>query len=289
MSEPECREESVVAGFLCLERSFSLLLPERYEAMRALPETNFARPFFAALLLVAASVLGGAPAAVPAAQAQQMRGNAQDTTSAPIRFSVEVNGGFATYGRFLEQLAAEGRDERELTSRPGLALSAGVGVRLFERNTVRVLVQYLPGAFEFQADTGGSTGTVVPVGASDFRLVAGSIGIERRFVQIGRFAPYASVGLAAGAWTLTGDEGGDALVTSGSTETQLRFGGTSGIGLRVRLADGLSLNLEGNALSLGSPFDGENRFGVTVSPDTKIDEPSSVRVLRFRGGLRYTF
>jgi opacity protein-like surface antigen len=256
----------------------------------------------------AAGTAAGAPPSTPAATSRRAakngrgarcrarRASAADARQRPRHhecpdslFGGGERGGFATYGRFLEQLAAEGRDERELTSRPGLALSAGVGVRLFERNTVRVLVQYLPGAFEFQADTGGSTGTVVPVGASDFRLVAGSIGIERRFVQVGRFAPYASVGLAAGAWTLTGDEGGDALVTSGSTETQLRFGGTSGIGLRVRLADGLSLNLEGNALSLGSPFDGENRFGVTVSPDTKIDEPSSVRVLRFRGGLRYTF
>ena len=248
------------------------------------PKAHPLKTFLLAFVLVTGSVLGGVFAA-PAAQAQ---GNTPDNNSAPIRFSVEVNGGFATYGRFLEQLVAEERDERELTARPGLALSAGVGVRLFERNTVRVLVKYLPGQFEFVADTGGSTGTFLPGGATDFRLVAGSIGIERRFVQIGRFAPYASVGLAAGAWTLTG-ESDDALVMSGSSETQLRFGGTSGIGLRVRLAPSLSLNLEGNALMLGSPFDGENRFGVTESPNTKIDEPSSVRILRFRSGLRYTF
>lgn len=227
----------------------------------------------AALLVLAA---GFAPSAAHAQDRLQ---------NAPFNLSFELNGGAAFYGHFLEQRGANSvgpERERELTAQTGLSLGAAAGVRLFERNVVRLSVDYLPGSFEYQDDTGDRD--VVESTDADFRLLTASLEAERTFFQFGRLAPYASVGLSAGLWGIDGGSG----ITAGDSETLFRWGGTSGIGARVELTPSFYLNIEANALSMGNPFDGSDAF-LEDAPRATFDEPTSVNVLRVRGGLRYLF
>jgi opacity protein-like surface antigen len=149
-------------------------------------------------------------------------------------------------------------------------------------------VDYLPDSFEYEDDTGNRK--VTQFTDADFELFAASLEAERTFFQFGRFAPYASVGFSGGWWHL--DESSNPTfensITAGDSETVFRWGGTSGLGARVAITPSFSLNLEANALSIGNPFHGSDAFRVGA-PTTTFDEPSSVRVLRVRGGLRYTF
>ena len=233
-------------------------------------------------VLLAGFLFAGSFLAVPRAHAQD---NLQD---ASFRFSAELNAGGAFYGHFLEQRRTIPPNitggERELTAQTGLSLGAALGIRLFERNVVRLSLDYLPSQLEFQDDTGNGSDALDSGALADLQLFAVSVEAERTFFQAGRVAPYASVGLSGGLWSL--DEEGP--ITAGSQETLFRWGGTSGLGARVRLTPHLALNLEANALSLGNPFDGAEAFRVGGAGET-FEEPGSVRVLRVRGGLRYTF
>ena len=214
---------------------------------------------------------------------------AQSSPSGPIQFSVELNGGAAFYGHFLEQRVGEsagGISERELTAQTGLSLGAALGVRLFDKNVVRLSVDYLPSQLEYQDDTGTGSDALDSGPLGDLRLFATSLEIERTFTQWGRLAPYASVGLSGGWWNLA--EETERIRSGTDQQTLFRWGGTSGLGVRVSLTPSFSLNLEANALSLGNPFDGAKAFRA-ASASASFEEPTSVRVLRLRGGLRYLF
>lgn len=246
--------------------SYPRVLMPRYESR-----------FPACSVLVALLVLaaGFAPSAVHAQDRLQ---------NAPFNLSFELNGGAAFYGHFLEQqIEGEGR-QRELTAQTGPSLGGALGVRLFERNVVRLSVDYLPTELEYQDDTGDGNGVLDTDGLTDLSLLAASLEAERTFFQFGRLAPYASVGLSAGLWGIDGGSG----ITAGDSETLFRWGGTSGIGARVELTSNFYLNIEANALSMGNPFDGSDAF-LEDAPRATFDEPTSVNVLRVRGGLRYLF
>ena len=234
------------------------------------------------VVALAVVLAAGSLAAAPEAQAQS-------SPSGPIQFSVELNGGAAFYGHFMEQRVVSPIDEigeRELTAQTGLSLGAALGVRLFDKNVVRLSVDYLPSQLEYQDDTGTGSDALDSGALGDLRLLATSLEIERTFTQWGRLAPYASVGLSGGWWNLANET--ERIRSGTDQKTLFRWGGTSGLGVRVSLTPSFSLNLEANALSLGNPFDGATAFQV-ASASASFEEPTSVRVLRLRGGLRYLF
>lgn len=82
------------------------------------------------------------------------------------------------------------------------------------------------------------------------------------------------------------DEIGDGPVVPASDDP-IRIGLLTRAGLEVKATSHLAIRVEGSALSVRNPFDGENAFRVEQDR-TVLDEPEAAPLIRFNLGLAYS-
>lgn len=212
--------------------------------------------------------------------------SAQEMEAGNWAVSVEVFGGLATVGRFLEQ-AGPGNTEREITANNAAAYGASIGVQPWESTGLSFGVVTIPTMLAFKDDTGlGSTSPAIEndeVGDLDMLVVSG----EAKSSVLGSFGvlrPYTVVGVAAGWFAL---EDAPAAVNTGAEDTRFSFGGSGGLGVEIRPSDALILRLEASQFRLGNPFDGRDAW--RADDFETFDEPTSVRISRYTVGLGYSF
>ncbi len=228
------------------------------------------------------AVLAGA-VFLPDDAAAQRRGQFPDA-----RFTVEVFGGVADYGRFLEQYAIvdDFFGQRELTASTALALGVSVGAFAWEKTGVRLGFTWSPTELEFKDDSGIDVEVLDDDDLADLSAYVLSLDLMRFLLNPSRrFAPYASAGIAATWWSL-GDDGGLDEILSGD-DTHFRWGGMGSIGAQYRVNRNIGVRGEIATMGLGNPFDGNDAFRTATG--LTFDEPSSVRLTRITLALTYSF
>ncbi|HEX6940785.1 MAG TPA: hypothetical protein VF158_15320 [Longimicrobiales bacterium] len=234
---------------------------------------------------IVAAVLAGA-ALLPA------EGLAQRTRRPPrgdfpdAHITVEVFGGLADYGRFLEQFASSDgfTGQREVTASTALALGAAVGAYPWEKTGVRLGFTWSPTDIEFEDDSGTDVDILDEDDLADLSVYVLSLDVIRFLLDPSeRFTPYASGGITAAWWHL-GDDDGEILAVD---ETHFRWGGFGSIGLQYRATRHIGARLEVATMGLGNPFDGNNAYRTATG--VTFDEPSTVRLTRITLAVTYSF
>lgn len=203
------------------------------------------------------------------------------------RFTVEVFGGVADYGRFLEQYAMVGEflGERELRASTALALGLSVGAFAWEKTGVRLGFTWSPSELEFKDDTGIDVEVLDEDNLADLSAYVLSLDLMRfLFDPSRRFTPFASAGITATWWSLGDDDSGELISTD---DTHFRWGGMGSIGAQYRVNRKFGVRGEIATMGLGNPFDGKNSFRTATG--LTFDEPSSVRLTRITLALTYSF
>ena len=212
--------------------------------------------------------------------------SAQSSSFAAHPFTIEVNGGVATFSRFLEQRIDGG--ERELTAETSPTVSVAVGYQPWEKAAIRISGSFVPAKLEYKTDVGnGSTA----LDASDLgKINVVTLGVEVvRFVSlpVGPFRPYGSAGVLGSMWTMDTES-----LTPGEVAPQgdglLRLGAITRAGLQISATPQLSLRLEINSLTTGSPFDGKDSFRL-VDGETVFDESEVASIRQLMLGLAFAF
>jgi opacity protein-like surface antigen len=233
------------------------------------------------------ALLGLALVAAPLEQASTQEAMAP-------RFTVEAYGGASTFGRFLEQRIG-GAGERELTANTALAVGGSVGLRAWDRASVRLGFTWSPTELEFEDDRDLGVGDFDEEALTD--LDAYVLSLEVLSLVLGeerRLSPYAVAGIAGGWWSLDGEDEAEfgagedhATLATEDGDTQFRPGGVLGTGLQLRATPRLLIRLEAATFRLGNPFDGDESF--RVASGQTFDEPERVGMNRFTLNLAYAF
>ena len=224
------------------------------------------------------------------AEAQRMRG----AMFPEARFTIEVFGGLADYGRFLEQYAVI-RDvdefeviafgQREVTAKTALALGLSVGGFFWDKTGVRLGFTWSPSEIEYRDDTGTDSELFDEDDVADLSAYVLSLDLMRfLFDPRRRFAPYVAAGITGTWWSLDEDDDDEILSTDA---THFRWGGTTSIGLQYRATRKIGLRAEVATMALGNPFDGNDSF--RTDSGLTFDEPSTVRFTRITLALTYSF
>ena len=214
---------------------------------------------------------------------------------------LELYGGIATYGRFLEQVTTEGFGalrEREIRGSAGLTLGGSVGVSSNNLYGIEDVVgslgfQWTTSDFEFENDDPRVAGDIPDLDPGSFDSYLLSL-ILTKFLgdSDDAVAPYATVGFNGTWWHLKDTDvtaGGRVLPAQNGDRTLFRFGGSAGFGVQFDATDEFAIRLEAMRHSIRSPFngDGDNAWG--VSTGTTMDEPDRVGMSRYSINLIYRF
>jgi hypothetical protein len=213
---------------------------------------------------------------------------------------LEVYGGAATYGRFLEQLATEGVGalrERELSAGAGPTFGGSVGfsANVWEIEDVAGSIgfQWVSSDFELENDDPRVRNDFDDGEAGSFSAYVVYASLTKFMADTdGTLAPYAIVGLNGTWWSLDADEPvsgnlGRVTGTADGDETVFRLGGTAGFGLQIRADDSFAVRLETLRHSIRNPFDGDGDSAYNITTGTKTDEPDRVSVTRYSLGLLF--
>lgn len=210
----------------------------------------------------------------------------QSVAPSTPRFSLEVNGGAALFGRFLEQRLESG--ERELTAEAAPNVGFALGFQAWEKAGVRISGSFVPAQLEFRTDIGNGSAGLNAKDVGDINVW--TFGAEVvRFVslRVGPFTPYASAGIVGSVWSLD-SEGLASDVIEPENDSQLRLGFITRTGLQLNATSHLAIRLEIGALSTSSPFDGQDSFRL-VDGETVFDEAESSSIRQLNLGLVYAF
>lgn len=229
------------------------------------------------------------------AEAQRMRG----AMFPEARFTIEVFGGLANYGRFLEQYvvlldldddgvitddAVIAFGQREVTAKTALALGLSVGGFFWDKTGVRLGFTWSPSEIEYRDDTGTDVEIFDQDDVADLSAYVLSLDLMRfLFDPRRRFAPYVAAGITGTWWSLDDDD--DEILSTDATH--FRWGGTTSIGLQYRATRNIGVRAEVATMALGNPFDGNDSF--RTDSGLTFDEPSTVRFTRITLALTYSF
>lgn len=217
------------------------------------------------------------------AEAQRMRG----ARFPDARFTLELFGGLADYGRFLEQyvLVVDFLGQREVTANTALALGGSVDAFIWDRTGVRLGFTWSPSDLEYRDDSGLDVEVLDEDEVADLSVYVLSLDLMRFLLDPARrFAPYAAAGITAAWWSLGDDDAGEIITTD---DTHFRWGGTGSVGLQFRANRNIGLRAEVATMALGNPFDGNDAF--VTDTGLTFDEPSTVRFTRITLALTYSF
>lgn len=230
---------------------------------------------------VAVAVVAFTISAVTPARAQE-----EEARAVRPSLTVELYGGGAGFGRFVEQhVGPPPTFQRELTAAEAFALGGSLGLWPWAKTSVRLAVTYAPTELEYRDDTGTGSKAGDQEHLADLSALVFSGEVMRFLVDSRRrLAPYATGGVAVVRWGLADQQRVDDI--SAVHERQTRLGALGGVGLQVRLGWALATRLELNSFALGNPFDGRDSYLTTTG--TTFDEPSTVWLTRITLGLTYT-
>jgi opacity protein-like surface antigen len=239
-----------------------------------------------------------------ASQGEAQRWRGRNAWPEP-KFTVEVYGGIASFGEFLEQYAIDIDDEdivlfdgiigqRELRAGNAFTLGAAIAYRVWDKTDARLGFTWAHSELKYEDDTGLNLDFLDDDDLADFNVYVLSLEVLRFiFDHTCRLNPYLVAGINGAWWHL--DDVVNFVVGVGfprdgfvtSDQTQFRFGGSAGLGLQYRISPQFSARLEVDAFGLGNPFDGENAW-VPVTGVT-FDEPSHVAMGRYTLHVTYSF
>lgn len=198
---------------------------------------------------------------------------------------VELSGGVADWGRFLEQHVDD--RQRELSAETSGAFGLAISAQPWDKTAIRVAGTWVPADLEYDDDTGDDR-EVLDRELSDMDVVVLSLGLVKyMFDPKATLAPYASGGITATWWSL--DEEGTEIVQAGADadDSLWRFGGTGAVGIRWNATPRIAVDAEWTSQGLGNPFDGSDSFRTATGE--VFDEPGTVRLSRIGLGLTYRF
>jgi hypothetical protein len=221
------------------------------------------------------------------------------------KFTVEVYGGIASFGEFLEQYAINIEDEdivlfdgiigqRELRAGNAFTLGVAFAYRAWDKTDARLGFTWAGSELNYEDDTGLNLDFLDEDDVADFNVYVLSLELLRFiFDHTRRLNAYAVGGVNGAWWHLDDvvdfffDDGfiEDGFITA--DQTQFRLGASAGLGLQYRISPQFSARLEVDVFGLGNPFDGENAW-VPVTGVT-FDERSHVAVGRYTLNVTYSF
>jgi hypothetical protein len=200
----------------------------------------------------------------------------------PLEITVGGHAGGSVFSEFLEQRAGGG--ERELVARTSPTIGGSIALSKWDFSEVRLSADWSGTEIEFRDDSGIDSDALDEEGLADIHMVLAQLAIVRHITpRDAAVSPYLLLGVNLGFWALDEEPGGD---VGAEEETQMRFGATTGIGMRFAASPRLGFKVEIDRSTIGNPFDGESAW--IVAGDT-FDEPSSLNVLRLLAGVAYTF
>ena len=200
----------------------------------------------------------------------------------PLEFTVGAHAGGSIFTEFLEQRAGGG--ERELVAKASPTIGGSIALSQWDYSEVRLSADWSGTEIEFRDDSGIDSDALDEEGLSDIHMVLAQLAIVRHILpRDAAVSPYLLIGVNLGVWALDEEPGGE---VGADEETQVRFGATTGIGMRFAASPRMGFKVEIDRSTIGNPFDGESAW--IVAGDT-FDEPSSLNVLRLLAGVAYTF
>ncbi|HET6360555.1 MAG TPA: outer membrane beta-barrel protein [Gemmatimonadota bacterium] len=200
----------------------------------------------------------------------------------PLEVTVGAHVGGSIFTEFLEQRANGG--ERELVAKTSPTIGGSISLSKWDFSEVRLSADWSGTEIEFQDDSGDDSDDLDEEGLADVNLVLAQLAIVRHIMpRDATISPYLLLGVNLGMWALDEDAGGE---IGAEEETQVRFGATTGIGMRFAASPRMGFKVEIDRSTVGNPFDGKSAF--RIGGDT-FDEPSTLGVLRLLAGLAYTF
>lgn len=200
----------------------------------------------------------------------------------PLEVTVGAHAGGSIFSEFLEQRVGGG--ERELVAKTSPTIGGSIALSRWDYSEVRLSADWSGTEIEFQDDSGIDSDALDEEGLADIHMVLAQLAIVRHILpRDAAVSPYLLLGVNLGMWALDEEPGGE---VGAEEETQVRFGATTGIGMRFAASPRMGFKVEIDRSTIGNPFDGESAW--IVAGDT-FDEPSSLNVLRLLAGLSYTF
>jgi len=200
----------------------------------------------------------------------------------PLEVTVGAYAGGSIFTEFLEQRADGG--ERELVAKTSPTIGGSIALSKWDFSEVRLSADWSGTEIEFQDDSGDDSDALDEEGLADVNLVLAQLAMVRHIMpRDATISPYLLLGVNLGMWALDEDAGGE---IGAEEETQVRFGASTGIGMRVAASPRMGFKIEIDRSTIGNPFDGKSAY--RVGGDT-FDEPSTLGVLRLLAGLAYTF
>ncbi len=200
----------------------------------------------------------------------------------PLEVTVGAHVGGSIFSEFVEQRAGGG--ERELVAKTSPTIGGSIALSKWDFSEVRLSADWSGTEIEFRDDSGIDSDALDEEGLADMHMVLAQLAIVRHIMpRDAAVSPYLLLGVNLGMWALDEEAGGE---IGAEEETQVRFGATTGIGMRFAASPRMGFRVEIDRSTLGNPFDGESAW--IVAGDT-FDEPSSLNVLRLLAGLSYTF
>ena len=200
----------------------------------------------------------------------------------PLEVTVGAHVGGSIFSEFVEQRVGGG--ERELVAKTSPTIGGSIALSKWDFSEVRLSADWSGTEIEFQDDSGIDSDALDEEGLADMHMVLAQLAIVRHIMpRDAAVSPYLLLGVNLGMWALDEEAGGE---IGAEEETQVRYGATTGIGMRFAASPRMGFKVEIDRSTLGNPFDGESAW--IVAGDT-FDEPSSLNVLRLLAGLSYTF
>lgn len=200
----------------------------------------------------------------------------------PLEVTVGAHGGGSIFSEFIEQRAGGG--ERELVAKTSPTIGGSIALSRWDYSEVRLSADWSGTEIEFRDDSGIESDALDEEGLADIHMVLAQLAIVRHILpRDAAVSPYLLLGVNLGMWALDEEPGGE---VGAEEETQVRFGATTGIGMRFAASPRMGFKVEIDRSTIGNPFDGESAW--IVAGDT-FDEPSSLNVLRLLAGVAYTF
>jgi opacity protein-like surface antigen len=200
----------------------------------------------------------------------------------PLEITVGAHGGGSIFSEFIEQRAGGG--ERELVAKTSPTIGGSIALSRWDYSEVRLSADWSGTEIEFRDDSGIESDALDEEGLADIHMVLAQLAIVRHILpRDAAVSPYLLLGVNLGMWALDEEPGGE---VGAEEESQVRFGATTGIGMRFAASPRMGFKVEIDRSTIGNPFDGESAW--IVAGDT-FDEPSSLNVLRLLAGVAYTF
>ncbi len=200
----------------------------------------------------------------------------------PLEVTVGAHAGGSIFTEFLEQRADGG--ERELVAKTSPTIGGSIALSKWDFSEVRFSADWSGTEIEFQDDSGDDSDDLDEEGLADVNLVLAQLAIVRHIMaRDSPISPYLLLGVNLGVWALDENAGGE---IGAEEETQVRFGASTGIGMRFAASPRMGFKVEIDRSTIGNPFDGKSAY--RIGGDT-FDEPSTLGVLRLLAGLAYTF